>query len=60
MGNIITILQEIFMGKEDNCTQVGLSSLRGATNPVKKTIKKVHKPQELRLSDLMRKSAVNQ
>ncbi len=59
MGNIISILQEIFMGKEDDCAQVGLSSLRGVTNPVKKTIKKTHTPKELKLSDLMRKSVVN-
>ncbi len=59
MGNIISILQEIFMGKEDNCTQVGLSSLRGATNPVKEAVKKTHTPKELKLSDLMRKSTAN-
>lgn len=59
MGNIISILQEIFMGKEDNCTQIGLSSLRSTSEPVKKTIKKAHTPKELKLSDLMRKSTVS-
>ena len=59
MGNIISILQELFMGKEDDCTQVGLSSLKSATNPVKKVVKKTHTPKELKLSDLMRKSVVN-
>ncbi|MBR1424770.1 hypothetical protein IJ579_04325 [bacterium] len=57
MGNIISILQEIFMGKEDNVTQVGLSSLRCTTNPVKQPVKKSHTPQELKLSDLMRKGS---
>lgn len=55
MGNIITILQGIFMGNEDNCAQVGLSSLKGTTNPVIKSVKKTHTPKELKLSDLMRR-----
>ena len=39
MGNIISILQEIFMLKEDNSTKVGLSDFRETSTPVERPIK---------------------
>ncbi len=57
MGDIISILKGIFMGQDDNCTQVGLSSFKNASVPIKQVSKKTHTPKELKLSDLMRKSS---
>ena len=34
MGNIISILQEIFMLKENNSTKVGLSDFRETKSPI--------------------------
>lgn len=59
MGNIISILQEIFMLKEDSGTKVGLSGFKGS-NPYrepKRTSKKEHVAKELKISDLMRRSS---
>lgn len=59
MGNIISLLQEIFMLKENNSTRVGLSDFRDIATPVEKVSKKSTKaPKELRLSELMRKGSV--
>ena len=58
MGNIISLLQEIFMMKEDNRTKVGLSDFRDIETPVEQTAKKNHRaPKELKLSELMRKGS---
>lgn len=58
MGNIISLLQEIFMLKEDNSTKVGLSEFREVETPVEKPAKKNYRtPKELRLSELMRKGS---
>ena len=40
MGNIISLLQEIFMLKENNSTRVGLSDFRDIATPVEKVSKK--------------------
>ncbi|MBP3821087.1 hypothetical protein J6G99_05530 [bacterium] len=57
MENIITILQQIFMGKEDCNARVGLSEFKKKVQtPVQKLKKSSKKPQELRLSELMRKA----
>ena len=56
MGNIISVLQEIFTGK-DNFAGVGLNSFRDAAKPVSNPVKKTVQPQELKLSDLMRKGS---
>lgn len=57
MGNIITLLQEIFMLKEDNSSKVGLSGFKEASTPVEAPIKKQKEPQALKISELMRKSS---
>ncbi len=59
MGNIITILQEIFMGKEDNSTRIGLSEFKTNEKTIveKKVTKKRPAAQELKLSELMRKTS---
>lgn len=57
MGNIITLLQEIFMLKEDNHTKVGLSCYKNESTPVEKPQRKAPAPKELRLSELMRKGS---
>jgi hypothetical protein len=58
MGDIISILQEIFMGKENNTFKVGLSEYKQRDaeirHPNNRRVKK-HKPQELRISELMRR-----
>lgn len=55
MKELIAFFKEIFMMNENSGMKVGLSQFK--TAPVEKTpVKKVQK-QELRLSDLMRKSA---
>lgn len=57
MGNILSILQEIFLGKENNSFKVGLSEYKKRETtleqPLAKTSKR-QKPKELRLSELMR------
>lgn len=57
MGNIISFFQEIFMGKQDQSTRVGLSGFRESSTPVEKPSKKNRAPKELKLSDLMRKGS---
>lgn len=57
MGNIISLLQEIFMLKEDNSTKIGLTAFKDVKTPVEKTQKKAPAPKELKLSDLMRKGS---
>lgn len=57
MGNIISIIQEIFMLKEGNTTAVGLSDFRDDSTPVEKPVRKNHAPKELKLSELMRRSS---
>jgi len=55
MGNIISILQEIFTGKETSCAAVGLSSFKTVQTPVERKPKaKAPAPKELKLSELMR------
>jgi hypothetical protein len=61
MENLISFFQEIFMGKENNSVRVGLSEFK-QSEPVqykakKKILFKPNRPQELRLSELMRKGA---
>ncbi len=58
MGNIFSILQEIFMLKEDNSVKVGLSGFKEAKSPIEKKPKtKAPAPKELKLSDLMRRES---
>lgn len=59
MDNILSVLQQIFMGKEDNNSRVGLSEFKKVSEPVKRFRKvsmKKHAPQELKLSELMRRA----
>ena len=61
MEHIISFIQEIFMGKEDESMRVGLSEFKKSA-PVsyksnRKPLFKMNRPQELRLSELMRKGA---
>lgn len=59
MGNIISILQEIFMMKEDSSAKIGLSDLKG-NNPYAEPKKTAHREpvaKELKISDLMRRSS---
>ena len=57
MEHIISTLQQIFMGKEDNSIKVGLSSFK--TEFKSKTPKTSPKkaPKEIRLSELMRRES---
>lgn len=55
MGSIISLLQEIFMLKEDNSKKIGLSNFKEVKTPVEKVSRKAPAPKELKLSDLMRK-----
>ncbi len=57
MGNIISLLQEIFMGKENSLARVGLSEFKQKTTPIEKPKKSAPAPKELKLSDLMRKGS---
>ena len=57
MGNIFSLLQEIFMGKENSTTKVGLSGFKETITPIERPAKKVSAPKELKLSDLMRKGS---
>ncbi len=57
MGNIISLLQEIFMLKEDNSAKVGLSAFKEVKSPVERPQRKAPAPKELKLSDLMRKGS---
>lgn len=57
MGNIISLLQEIFMLKENNSIKIGLSGFKEPSTPVEKPKKKAPAPKELKLSDLMRKGS---
>ena len=58
MGNIISLLQEIFMLKENTSAKVGLSEFKEeAVSPVERPKKKIPAPKELKLSDLMRKGS---
>jgi hypothetical protein len=56
MGNIFSLLQEIFMLKEDKSSVVGLSGFRDVQTPVETSKKKAREPQALKLSELMRHS----
>jgi hypothetical protein len=58
MGNIISLLQEIFMLKEDKTSQVGLSGFRDVQTPVETPKRKVREPQALKISELMRHSDI--
>jgi hypothetical protein len=59
MGNILTLLQEIFMLKEDNHSKVGISCFRESATPVEKPQRRTYKaPKELKISELMRKGTV--
>lgn len=56
MGNLISLLQEIFMMKEDNSTKVGLSSFKEVATSVERKPKvKAPAPKELKISELIRK-----
>lgn len=62
MGNIITFLQSVFFGANDNLTKVGLSEFKkkqASTIPAIKhrSIFTKQPAQELRLSELMRKGS---
>ncbi len=61
MGNIITFLQEIFLGKENTSVHIGISEFKKTAaikySAKKKSLFKQNRPQELRLSELMRKGA---
>lgn len=57
MGNIITLLQEIFMMKEDTHSKIGLADFRENSIPVKKVSKTKTMPRELKISELMRKGS---
>jgi hypothetical protein len=57
MGNIISLLQEIFMLKEDKSLKVGLSGFRDVQTSVPPVQKqRTVKPQALKISELMRHS----
>ncbi len=58
MENIISVLQQIFMGKEDTSIKIGLSEYKREVKPLAKnyTMKK-NPPKELRISELMRKES---
>lgn len=62
MGNFISFLQSIFLGKETETVRVGLSEFKKKTQTNIPSIKKksifIKKaPQELKLSELMRKGS---
>ena len=58
MGNIISLLQEIFMLKEDTSVKIGLSEFKQSKTPVERKPKiKAPAPKELKLSDLMRRES---
>ena len=54
MGNIISLLQEIFMLKEDRASKVGLSGFRDVQTPVEAPKRRTREPQALKISELMR------
>ena len=54
MVNIISLLQEIFLGKEDNSIKVGLTCFKTKETPIERKGKNI--PKELKLSELMKKS----
>ena len=58
-SNIILILQQIFFGKEDPAQRVGISEFKKKPSQIKykKIFKKKVEPQELKLSELMRKGS---
>lgn len=58
MGNIISLLQEIFMLKENDTAKIGLSCYKQNESPVeRKPRAKAPMPKELKLSDLMRRES---
>lgn len=58
MGNIISLLQEIFMMKENNSVKVGLSAFKEVETPVERPVKKkMAEPQALKISELMRRGS---
>lgn len=57
MQEIITFFQEIFMIKEEGSKiKIGLSQFKEEDKPEKKVKKLVKKPEEIKLSDLMRRA----
>ncbi|MDY6311025.1 MAG: hypothetical protein SPL73_02760 [Cyanobacteriota bacterium] len=59
MGNFVLWLEELFLGKETDTTKIGLSEFKKKQTSVinaakRKSIFVKRKPQELRLSELMR------
>lgn len=57
MKELIAFFKDIFMITDENSkVKVGLSQFK-SDKPVKEAVKKIEKPKEIRLSDLMRKSA---
>ena len=57
METIITVLQQIFLGKEDTNSRVGLSEFKQVKEPVKNITLPKHTPKELRISELMRRES---
>ncbi len=57
MGNIISLLQEIFMLKEDTVSKVGLSGFKDVSTPVERPERKPKEPQALKISELIRKNS---
>jgi hypothetical protein len=56
MNEILTFFKEIFLCDEKSCKKIGLSQFKAGL--VEQPVKKVVKAQkEIKLSDLMRKSA---
>ncbi len=59
MENIISVIKQIFTCSENSNTIIGLSEFKTQTEPVKrfkKVSNKKYAPQELKLSELMRKA----
>ena len=59
MGNIISILEQIFMGKEDLSLRVGISEFKKVPSKIqyRKKFARKNAPQQLKLSELMRKGS---
>ena len=57
MEHIISVLQQIFMGKEDTSVKVGLSGFKTEFEPVTRKSSPKKAPKEIRLSELMRKES---
>ena len=57
MGNIISVLQEIFLFRENDTSKVGLSAFKESVTPTERPKAQAPEPKELRISDLMRKGS---